>query len=234
MAGTTTEPTTEVLHPYPDVPLSVTRVGAGRPILLLHGAFGPDSTGPYFDRFKGSSLILQPTHPGWNGTERPDWFSSFDDVAITYLDLLADEGLSDVTIIAPSIGGWIASEMAIRDRGGQIGRMVIIGALGPHVPGYEVQMPDPVPDTPELAVLHGYAGKSLRDPKMLRRLRRVQVPTLLIWGEHDDVLAPEFGRGWAKAFGRGEFEMIAGAGHRPTFDDPKATFAAIDAFLERA
>ena len=68
--------------------------------------------------------MLAPTHPGWAGTPRPDWFTGVDDLAIAYLDLLADRGHTAVTVIGSSFGGWVASEMAIRDRGGQLAGIV--------------------------------------------------------------------------------------------------------------
>jgi pimeloyl-ACP methyl ester carboxylesterase len=230
----TSEVTQEVLYPHPDLPLTVARFGAGKPVLVLHGGHGPEAATPYVDHLAASSRILLPTHPGWPGTERPEWFSGFDDLAITYLDVLADERISDVTVIALSFGAWIAAEMAIRDRGRQIGRLVIVGGLGPEIPEYPVHVMDPVPENVPMDVVYSYAGQSLGDPKMLRRLRRVEIPTLVVWGEHDAVQPPEYGRKYANGFPHAQFQMIKGAGHRPALKDPKTTFDVIDAFLKNA
>jgi hypothetical protein len=44
--------------------------------------------------------VLSPTHPGFAGEPRPEWFDSIDDLAIAYLELLdkkTDRGHHDTT-----------------------------------------------------------------------------------------------------------------------------------------
>ncbi len=229
-----TSDTTQLLHPYPDLPLRVRTVGAGRPVLVLHGGHGPTNTAAVVDHFAPSSTVLAPTHPGWDGTPRPDWFAGIDDLAVTYLNLLEDRELGDVLVVATSFGGWIASEMAVRDRGHSISRLILIDAIGPEVPGHQVQVQEPGDDSPVpkiMEVVYAYAGRSLRDPKLLRRLGRVGIPTLVLWGENDSAVTPEFGQAYADAFAKARFEIIPGAAHMPVVEAPDATFAAIEAFL---
>ena len=229
-----TNDTTEVIHPYPDLPLRLRTVGAGRPVLVLHGGHGPANTAAVVDHFAPTSLVMAPTHPGWDGTPRPDWFSGMDSLAVTYLDLLEDRDLRDVLVVATSFGGWIASEMAVRDRGHSISGLVLIDAIGPEVPGHEVQVQEPGDNSPLpkiMEVVYAYAGRSLRDPKLLRRLGRVQTPTLVLWGQNDTAVTPEFGKAYADAFANARFEVIPAAAHMPVVEAPDATFAAIDAFL---
>ena len=38
---------------------------------------------------------LLPTHPGWEGTPRPEWMTGIDDLALLYLDFLAERDLTD-------------------------------------------------------------------------------------------------------------------------------------------
>ncbi|MCT9933793.1 alpha/beta hydrolase [Planotetraspora sp. A-T 1434] len=227
--------TTQQIQLYPELPLTLTKTGSGRPVLVLHGGHGPANAGPVLDHFEATSTVMLPTHPGWNGTPRPDWFSGVDDLANAYLDLLEDEKLDDVVVIATSFGGWIASEMALRDRGHRISRMVLIDPNGPEIPGYKMQLdweqPGGRPMPPNMHVVYAYAGQSLGDPKLLRRLRRVQTPILLLWGENDPLYPIEYGRAFAAAFGNARFELIPGAAHIPVHEAPEATFAAIDAFL---
>lgn len=246
----TTDTTQHQLRLYPDLPLTVAEGGDGRPVLVLHGGGGPASVAGIVDHFATTSRVLVPTHPGWEGTPRPDWFSGVDDLAIAYLDLLDDRDLREVLVLGSSFGGWVAAEMAVRDRGQRIGRLVLMDALGPEIPGHAVHSPGPggpgprpsqahedpptqrVGPSPEaLAALHAYTGRSLGDPKLLRRLARVRLPALLVWGENDPVVSPDFGRAYAAALADARFELIPGAGHIPTREAPDATFAAIDAFL---
>jgi pimeloyl-ACP methyl ester carboxylesterase len=225
----------EIGQLYPDLPLTVRKVGDGRPIFVVHGGHGPVNTTEIANHFAPDSTVIVPTHPGWDGTPRPEWFSGIDDLAVTYLDLLEDLDLRDVVLIGLSFGGWIASEMAVRDRGQRIGRLVIIGALGPSIVGHELKGPtDGGTLSPEIKeVVRVYGGERMHDPKLLRRIARVQAPTLVIWGEHDTFHTAEFGREYANAFPNSRFVVIPDAGHMPHRERPEATLAAIDDFLAK-
>ncbi|MGP8296844.1 alpha/beta fold hydrolase [Streptomyces inhibens] len=72
---------------------------------------------------------------------------------------------------------------------------------------------------------------TMRDPKLLRRLARVRVPTLVVWGQNDSVVSPDLGRAYAAAFANARFTLVPDAGHIPTCEAPDATLAAIGAFL---
>ncbi|AEM82273.1 alpha/beta fold hydrolase [Streptomyces violaceusniger] len=254
---TTHQTTGFTIEPYPGLPLTVRDVGAGRPVLVLHGGGGPASVTGIVDHFAATSRVLAPTHPGWEDTPRPEWFSDVGDLVETYLDLLDDRDLRDVLVVGASFGGWVAAEMTVRDRARRIGGLVIMGAFGPHIEGHEVQFPTAPPGPPgplgpppgqgsgapasasaprrgpspaALQALATYAGPTRSDPKLLHRLARVSVPALAVWGEQDTAVPPDFGRAYAAAIPGARFELIPGAGHIPTREAPEATFAAIDAF----
>ncbi|MGW7615615.1 alpha/beta fold hydrolase [Streptomyces antimycoticus] len=251
---TTHQTTGFTIEPYPGLPLTVRDVGAGRPVLVLHGGGGPASVTDIVDHFAATSRVLAPTHPGWEDTPRPEWFSDVGDLVETYLDLLDDRDLRDVLVVGVSFGGWIAAEMTVRDRARRVGGLVIMGAFGPHVEGHELQFPTAPPGPPgpppgqgsgapasapaprrgpspaALQALMAYAGPTRSDPKLLHRLARVSVPALALWGEQDTVVPPDFGRAYAAAIPGARFELIPGAGHIPTREAPEVTFAAIDAF----
>lgn len=241
----TTKTTQHLL--YHGLSLTVAEAGEGRSVLVLHGGAGPASVAGIVDHFAATHQVLAPTHPGWDGTARPDWLSGVDDLAIAYLDLLDERDLRDVLVLGSSFGGWVAAEMVVRDRGQRIGRLVLMDAIGPEISGHPVQPPRPGPapgqdaeepvtprvgPSPEAMVaLRTYTGATTGDPKLLRRLARTSLPTLLVWGENDPVASPGFGRAYAAALADARFELIPGAGHIPTREAPDVTFAAIDAFL---
>lgn len=60
------------------VELTVEERGAGQPYLVLHGGAGPQSVAAFSQLLgeTGSSRVLTPTHPGFNGTLRPDKLNS--------------------------------------------------------------------------------------------------------------------------------------------------------------
>lgn len=228
---------TRLITPQPDLQVTLVDSGTGdHTVLALHGGSGPGGITPVIDHYATRARVLAPTHPGWSGTPRPPWFTGVDNLAITYLDLLEDEALDDVTVIASSFGGWVASEMAVRDRGQRIGRVVLLDGIGPLIDGYQVQMPQPQPgrglSQSDLENSLAYTGTSMNDPQLLRRLARVRVPALLIWGEEDTVVPPGFGKGYAQAFSHAEFTTVPGAGHMPALQAPDTTLDMIDTFLE--
>jgi pimeloyl-ACP methyl ester carboxylesterase len=225
------EMTQQVVQVHPDLPLSLTKVGAGKPVLVLHAGHGPVTARPIVEYFAADHQVLAPTHPGWDGTPRPDWLSGVDDLAITYLDLLEDEGLTDVTVVATSFGGWVASELALRDRGQRISRMILIDAAG-SAPSRIPEPGDPMLPGDELMnTILAYGGPTVSDPKLLRRLPRVKIPVLVLWGEDDDVITVEEGRAHAEAFANARFEILPNVGHMPIRHTPEAVFSRIDAFL---
>src|ERR1700687_2590863 len=121
---------------YGTVELSVIEKGEGHPFLLLHGGGGPLTVNGFADLLAAQrpAHVIVPTHPGFGGTPRPDSLTGVPGLAAVYIALLADLGLSDVTVIGNSIGGWIAAEMALLDTK-RISSIELVDAGGIEVPG---------------------------------------------------------------------------------------------------
>jgi pimeloyl-ACP methyl ester carboxylesterase len=70
------------------------------------------------------------------------------------------------------------------------------------------------------------------NPKLKRRLRRVTVPTLLVWGAQDHFVTPGYyGAAYRKAIPGARLELIAHAGHLPHVEQPQAFVNCVRAFL---
>lgn len=65
--------------------LTFAESGSGPTILVLHGGGGPATVAGIAEHLSRCTHVLTPTHPGWNGTPRPDRFDSITDLANTYL-----------------------------------------------------------------------------------------------------------------------------------------------------
>ena len=71
----------------------------------------------------------------------------------------------------------------------------------------------------------------LHDPKLRGWLRRIDVPTLVLWGESDQIVTPDYGRAWASAIPGARFQTLPAMGHYPYLEQPEAFVAALTAFL---
>ncbi|MEV0740368.1 alpha/beta hydrolase [Streptomyces sp. NPDC050549] len=115
----------------------------GTGVLVLHGGAGPRTVAGISAALSEHVYVVTPTHPGFDGTPRPDRFDTVADLAIAYLDLLDTLDLKDVMVIGNSVGGWIAAEMALRDNQGRIGALTLLNAVGIHAHMVENRVVDP-------------------------------------------------------------------------------------------
>jgi len=69
------------------------------------------------------------------------------------------------------------------------------------------------------------------NPQLPRWLRRINVPTLVLWGAADGIVSPEYGRAYARLIPGARFEMIERAGHHPEIEQPEAFVERVAAFL---
>jgi len=70
------------------------------------------------------------------------------------------------------------------------------------------------------------------NPGLRRWLRRIAVPTLVLWGESDRIVTSAYGQAYAAAIPGASFEAIAGAGHHPHLEQPEAFVDRLVTFLE--
>ena len=62
----------------------------------------------------------------------------------------------------------------------------------------------------------------MHNPKLPHRLHRIDVPTLLIWGESDGLVTPDYGRAYCDMIPGAEMIVIPEAGHAPQAEQPDA------------
>jgi pimeloyl-ACP methyl ester carboxylesterase len=206
--------------------------------------------------------VFSLTHPGFGGTPRPPELNSVAGLAAIYACLLDDLGLENVTIIGNSVGGWIAAEMALIDSP-RISDIVLLDAVGIEVAAHpvadvsglsvpEIQTlsfhdpthfrvdPATIPDAQKAimaangATLAVYAGSpSMVDPTLLGRLSGISIPTLVLWGESDQIVEPAYGQAYADAIQGATFELLSATGHMPQMETPDQVLQAMWRWRER-
>ena len=103
--------------------------GRGRPLLFLHPGIGLDANAPVLDRLAERARLIAPSHPGFGGSEQPKSFTTVDDLAYFYLDLLEALDLKDTAVVGVGLGGWIAAEMAVKSTA-RLSHLVLANAVG--------------------------------------------------------------------------------------------------------
>jgi pimeloyl-ACP methyl ester carboxylesterase len=71
----------------------------------------------------------------------------------------------------------------------------------------------------------------MHNRKLKRWLHRIKVPTRLIWGEHDGIVSPAYGKAYADAIPGAMLQVIPGAGHYPHLEQPEAFMTSLREFL---
>jgi pimeloyl-ACP methyl ester carboxylesterase len=250
--------TYQLSTPAGGVPVTVTESGAGpRPVLLLHGGAGPDSVTGFGEALAARFpfRVLSPVYPGFAGTERPGWLDSIGTLAGVLGGLLKELDLTEVIVAGNSIGGWVASEVALVAPE-RVGRLVLIDAAGLDSAEHPIAdffslTPDQVAELswanpeghridptamPEAqrAILLGnrealtvYGGRTMADPTLAARLGGITAPTLVIWGEADRIVTPAYGKEYAAAIPGATFTVVPAAGHLPQLENPEAVLTLL-------
>ncbi|MCI4343322.1 MAG: alpha/beta hydrolase [Thermoplasmata archaeon] len=206
--------------------------------------------------------VYTPTHPGFMGTPRPEWLNSVPRLAEVYARLMDQLDRKDVTVIGNSIGGWIAAELALL-RSPRLGRLILVDAAGIVVEGHPIadffhlsmeevtkrSFHNPAASPLNVATLTDqqkagmaanrttlavYSGQPpMLDDSLRSRLHAIDVPTLVLWGESDRIVDPEYGRAYASSIPNAQFELLRNAGHLPQIETPEQLVTAVWTFVEK-
>ncbi|HSD10914.1 MAG TPA: alpha/beta fold hydrolase [Candidatus Binatia bacterium] len=243
----------------PGVPPALSR---GTRLVFLHGA---GSTGAVWQRqlryfaARHSPIAFDwPGHGRSSGTEALPSIEAYADSTIAILDRL---GIASAVLVATSMGGLVALELALRapqrvlalvlmstaarialsDESVEIWRTVMTGRASQpfSTAGYGDGVPSDV-------VREGWALQVQTDPRVRyfdlvaarradfrARLGELRLPVLVIYGSKDTITPPGDAAALAAGISGAERVELAGAGHYLYRERPDALHAAIDAFLER-
>lgn len=239
------------------------RGGKGQPVLYLHGARGLPGWLPFLAKLADRHDVIAPDHPGYGRSETPGWLEEVPDLAFFYLELLKQMNLTGVHVVGHSMGGWIAAEMAIRSTQRMKSLTLISSAglrikgkgspdvfamdrdevlrLFFHDPAIldeqmkAVMTPEQVTQQAGNMVTAARLGWNPRffNPKLRKWLRRVDVPTHIIWGDSDRIVAPDYAAEFGKEIAGSKVTMIRDAGHMLHMEKPDAAAEAVAGFAGR-
>ena len=208
--------------------------------------------------------MIVPEHPGFGGSDMPDWLDNTSDLAYFYLDFIDALKLTKVNLAGVSLGGWIAAEIAVRDDS-TLKTMTLIAPAGIHVKGVakgDIFMwsreemtrnlfHDPAFASAALAIPPSEAEQfnemknrlataklgwqpRLYNPHLAKWLHRISVPTLILWGDGDKIIPPGYGPAFRDLIPRSQLHVFANCGHVPHIEYTDDWVARATEFMEGA
>jgi pimeloyl-ACP methyl ester carboxylesterase len=242
--------------------IGLMRGGAGRPLLILHGASGAGSWLPYMADLAARHDVIVPEHPGFGASDTPDWLDTIPDLANFYLDFLDRLDLDDVDLVGFSLGGWIAAELAVRNTR-RLASLTLVATAGIHVKG--VEQIDPFLRNDEQRIRDFFHNPKLADemvarllkpeledinlknrtttaklvwqprgydPHLHKWLHRIDVPTLLLWGANDRMFPKDYAFAYQRLIPGSSVTVIPDCGHVPQIEQRQAFVTALEGFLD--
>jgi pimeloyl-ACP methyl ester carboxylesterase len=234
--------------------------GAGPPLLVLHHDIGTLESLPFYGSLAQRFTVHLPSHPGYDGSERPAWLRSTRDVAVMYQALVAFLELGPVNLVGLGFGGWIAAEMATMSPQA-FRRVVLVGAMGIKPArgeildqallsyiayaraGFEDQhafdrLYGADPPTPQLEQWDLNREMTFRiawkpymyNPALPHLLQGVRSRTLVVWGRADQVVPLECGEEYARAIPGSRLSVVEKSGHFVDMEQPDALVKLISEF----
>ena len=152
--------------------VEVLESGSGEPVLYLHDMWDLHTAQggmfPFHEQLASKFKLLAPAHPGCGESDSIKSIADIDDLAFHYLDVLDALSLKSAAIVGVGLGGWVATEIAVRNPE-RVSRMALVGAAGLQMPGAQI------------ADIFMYSQH--RDGGIMRDLRH------LLFGDADSALA---------------------------------------------
>ena len=244
-----------------DCRVRVMRGGAGTPMLFLHGAGGAGAWLPVMSRLAKKFDLIVPEHPGFGDSDTPPWLDTVADLANFYLDFLDQLDLTGVHLVGHSLGGWIAAELAVRNtsRLKSLTLVSAAGIHVPGVAQvdtflsndeqrvrdlyYDQKLADVAiaraaqPELEDVMLKNRTATARLvwqpgsHDPHLRKWLHRIDVPTLLIWGNDDRLFPRDYAFVYQQLIPGSKAVVLPECGHLPQIEKADAFAAELESFI---
>jgi pimeloyl-ACP methyl ester carboxylesterase len=243
------------------VMIKLYRAGNGPTVLFLHGAGGVPQWLPFFDALAERYELLVPEHPGFGGSDDPPWIRSVPDLAMFYLDLIEETGLDRIHLIGNSLGGWLAAEILIRNRSRFRSLVQLAPAgirvkgvpcgdnfiWGPeeavrnlyHDQSFADRILALAPDEAQIDVMMknrftvaklGWQPRWF-NPDLEKWLHRIKLPALVVWGDDDKIMPPEYAALWCERLLDARLVMLKACGHLPHVEQAGVVAGHVRDFL---
>ena len=224
--------------------------GSGEPLVVFHGAGTVDGFAfaeQWADRFR----VIVPYHPGFGQSGDDPTFTDIHDYVMHYLGLFETLGIDKLRLVGISLGGWMAAQFA-SEHNHRVKKLVLIapaGMIDPlhppadilSIPGEQVVgmlvsnfevLKRKLPQNPgidfiadryrEATTLARLWWEHPFDPKFIRHLKRLKMPTMIIWGDEDKIVPVQQTELWKQHIPQADIRVLTGAGHLVHLEKPEA------------
>jgi pimeloyl-ACP methyl ester carboxylesterase len=239
--------------------------GAGS-VVVVHGEDGTVFLDPFVDALAERHRVVVVHLPGWGVSPPDDTMQGVDDLALLLDDFVVEHAQGASVLGISFGAWVVAHAAAVHGAAfGTIALVSPVGiktvardersyvdiwassdeALRAALYGDVTRAPDLAAAADDVFVRLAHANEAvarhgwepyLHDPKLSRRLHRIEVPTLVVTGAADRfVLEPGFGERWVERIGpNARHVAIDGAGHRVEEEMPVQLAEIITDFLATA
>ena len=239
--------------------VEVLRGGQGPVLLFLHGGGGASDWAPYMDRLAETFDVIVPSHPGFGRSDTPAWLDRLTDLAYFYLDFIEQLELNDISLAGNSLGGWVATELAVRSCQ-RLGSLILVSPAGIHVKGvpkgdiflwnaetrvrnnyFDSSLADvrlaiePSEEDADIALKNDFTTAKLAwqprfyNPDLRKWLHRINVPTAIIWGADDKVFPEPYAHAYHELIPGSKLSVIPQCGHLPHQEKPDEFISSVTA-----
>lgn len=235
-------------------------VGEGEPLILLHGLFGAMSNFiGIIEHFKHTHKVVVPIlplfeldilHTSVGGLEK--YFNKF----------IEQRGYQNIHLLGNSLGGHVALVHVLKSQE-KIKSLILTGSSGLFENGMgdtypkrgdyeyirkktEMTFYDPNTATKELVdEVYQIVNERMKTLKVIalarsaiknnlgEELRKITLPTLLVWGNNDSITPPFVGREFNKLIPNSELHFIDHCGHAPMMEVPGEFNLILEQFLKK-
>ena len=226
--------------------------GEGKDVVFLHGT----GTFPGFDSLAdiaSRNRLIIPFHPNFGESDDDADIVQIGDYVLHYMDFFDALALDQFSLGGFSLGGWIAAEFAIRQPE-RLAALFLAAPAGLDLP--TIPLPDlfqvaPADIPAHLRMIRQLRSDSRFDAALGREmgalarvhatdgrgnktlghwLHRLNIPTLILWGEEDRVIPAQYAEEWQRGIDGARLEKFGATGHL-LFEEAPAAATLVRDFL---
>lgn len=224
--------------------------GDGPPLIFVHGAAGLRITRAH-ELLAARHRMIAFELPGFGDSQVNDRSGSLRDLAATIWHALDALAIERCALWGQSFGGKLALWMAVREPD-RLDALVLSAPAAILLDAAPLPPPEEMPRVlyahPERAgaasplrpdveakqrALVGRLIGPPREADLEEAMRRLEVPTLVLFGTEDRLTPPELGRVYRELLPHCQFVIVYDAAHALYADRPEAFAAIVSEFVER-